>query len=102
MKLKFAQEASSERAKNHAEAATKEKSRFLANMSHELRTPMNGVLGMLSLLTETTLNEEQKEYVDIAYESGVLLLELLNDVLDFQKSKKANWCWKTEPSMCEK
>ena len=75
----------SEESKRVAEASAEAKSQFLANMSHELRTPMNGVLGMLSLLSETRLNQDQSHYVSVAYESGNLLLELLNNVLDLSK-----------------
>lgn len=75
----------SEENKRVAEASAEAKAQFLANMSHELRTPMNGVLGMLSLLQETLLNDDQRHYVDVAYESGNILLELLNNVLDLSK-----------------
>lgn len=75
----------SEENKRIAEASARAKSQFLANMSHELRTPMNGVLGMLSLLRDTQLSEDQKHYVAVAYESGNLLLELMNNVLDLSK-----------------
>ena len=68
-----------------AELANAAKSEFLANMSHEIRTPMNGVLGMLSLLHETGLAEEQQHYVRTARASGETLLALLNDILDFSK-----------------
>ncbi|WP_147819397.1 PAS domain-containing hybrid sensor histidine kinase/response regulator [Salidesulfovibrio onnuriiensis] len=73
------------RAKEAAEAAAKSKDQFLANMSHEIRTPMNGVLGMLQLLRGTTLDSEQKEYVDTCLESGRGLLSVINDILDFSK-----------------
>jgi PAS domain S-box-containing protein len=65
--------------------AARAKSNFLANMSHEIRTPMNGVLGMLTLLLDGALGEEEREYVVIAHGSAQSLLALLNDVLDFSK-----------------
>jgi signal transduction histidine kinase/DNA-binding response OmpR family regulator len=67
------------------ENATEVKSRFLATMSHEIRTPMNGVMGIASLLAETPLEEQQKEYVDLIQASGDRLLLLINDILDFSK-----------------
>ncbi len=73
------------KAKEAAEAASKTKSEFLANMSHEIRTPMNGILGTLQLLQGSDMSDSQKEYVNIAYNSGESLLSLLNDILDFSK-----------------
>ncbi|KIW66431.1 hypothetical protein PV04_05766 [Phialophora macrospora] len=67
------------------EEASKMKSDFLANMSHEIRTPMHGMLSALSLLIDTGLTEEQKELTDIIDESGAILLQVINDILDYSK-----------------
>ncbi|WP_210330256.1 ATP-binding protein [Aliikangiella sp. G2MR2-5] len=65
-----------------ANQANEVKGQFLANMSHELRTPINGVLGMNDLLMATELTEEQKEYVQLARQSSVVLLDTVNQILD--------------------
>jgi signal transduction histidine kinase/ActR/RegA family two-component response regulator len=73
------------RAMEAAEAASKAKSDFLATMSHELRTPMNGILGMTELALGTDLTTEQREYLELARQSALSLLDILNDILDFSR-----------------
>ncbi|KAJ5604371.1 hypothetical protein N7510_009525 [Penicillium lagena] len=67
------------------EESSKLKTDFLANMSHEIRTPMNGMSLALTMLTRTPLNDEQNEYVSVLEDSTAILLQVINDVLDYSK-----------------
>lgn len=71
--------------KASAQEASEAKSMFLANMSHEIRTPLNGIVGFTELLKDTSLGEEQNEFVEIIEKSSENLLEIINNILDLSK-----------------
>ena len=72
-------------ARKAAEKANRAKSDFLAAISHEIRTPMNAILGMTEIALHTSLNSEQRDYIDTARESALHLLDVINDILDFSR-----------------
>ncbi|AYC33212.1 response regulator [Pseudomonas cavernae] len=74
-----------ELARSDAVTVARARSVFLAAMSHEIRTPLNGLLGMLTLALDGPLNTEQRQQLSIAHDSGKVLVELLNDILDLSK-----------------
>ncbi|ATL47827.1 hypothetical protein COR50_11995 [Chitinophaga caeni] len=74
-----------EKARHAAEEAQRIQKEFLANMSHEIRTPLNAIIGMIHLLNETALDEDQKEYIKILKHSSGILHDLITDILDISK-----------------
>ncbi|HEY1405913.1 MAG TPA: PAS domain S-box protein, partial [Spirochaetota bacterium] len=75
-------------ARDEAESANNAKSEFLAVMSHEIRTPMNSILGFLELMTLSSLDSTQREYLSIVISNAQNLIAIINDILDISKIEK--------------
>ena len=74
-----------EQARHDAEKANRSKTEFLASVSHEVRTPLNGVMGLIRLMTDSPLSDEQRQWLQLMDDSAQTLLCLLNDILDLSK-----------------
>ncbi|NBP00272.1 MAG: response regulator [Proteobacteria bacterium] len=80
-----------------AEQAYNHKSIFLANMSHEIRTPLNGIIGMLTLLEDTCLSNDQQDYINMVKECSFNLMTIINDILDYSKLEVGKIVLDTKP-----
>ena len=92
-------EAELREARDLAQAGDRAKGQFLATMSHEVRTPLNGIVGFTSLLLETPLSSEQREYVQTIRMSTEALIQLTGDILDFARIESGKL--KLDPAACD-
>ena len=74
-----------QKSRDESASANRIKSEFIANMSHEIRTPLNGIIGMMELLINSGLNDEQVEYIRLAKMSADTLLKVIGNILDFSR-----------------
>jgi PAS domain S-box-containing protein len=92
-------EAELREARDRAQAGDRAKGHFLATMSHEVRTPLNGIVGFTSLLLDTPLDAEQREYVQTIRLSTEALIQLTGDILDFARIESGKL--KLDPVACD-
>ena len=84
-------------AKDAAELANRAKTQFISAMSHEIRTPFNAVLGILDILNETDLTQDQKQLIQTAERTSQSLLRIINDILDYAKISSGSVKVRKEP-----